>query len=68
MEIYFGGNGDWMLKRFYRHFWSEAVHDRRNRMAMKKNTTNPPVLLEVCGVMSMKRIDMYICISAMKAV
>ena len=39
-------------------------------MAKEKNTTksNLPVFLEVRGVVSMESIDMYICISAMKAV
>ena len=48
-------------QKFFHHFWSEAVHDRRNRMGMKnKQTTDPPVVLEVQGIVSMTRIDMYI--------
>ena len=52
------------IERFYRHFWNEAVHDRRNRVAKikKTKTTNPPVVFEVYSVEDLTKtlIDMYI--------
>ena len=41
---------------------------RRKGFENKINERNPPVVLDVCGVVSIESMDMYICISAMKAV